>query len=108
MKNLIKFTKTDNKFTKDKDEINFIQKLTGLIILCPTCHSVKHFGFTLNQTKGNPVAAIRKLMIINKWDDDQTAKYIEEKFKQWAERSTHPWKMDYTWLEKIPVIEKVI
>lgn len=76
---------------------NHIQKLTGLISLCPNCHKTKHVG--LAQMKGEEGIVINQLMSVNGMTEDEAVKYIDESFGVWEERSEHDWELDISYLE---------
>lgn len=80
------------------DDKKLIQKLEGMIALCPNCHMVKHMGLAQIQNKGEE--AIRHLMKINKLTRPKAEKYIEEVFELWGKRSTKQWKLDISHLKK--------
>jgi hypothetical protein len=79
------------------DDISLIQKLEGMIALCPNCHSVKHFG--LAQMQGRGEKALNHLIKINKISKKEAEEYIIEAFKIWKERSSKTWKLDISILE---------
>jgi hypothetical protein len=79
------------------DEKKLIQKLIGMIALCPDCHMVKHIGFAQIQNKGDK--ALKHLMKVNNLSKKDAEKYIEESFRIWAERSSKKWKLDISILE---------
>jgi len=79
------------------DEINYIQKYTGAIALCPDCHLVKHYG--LAQIRGKGEFAYKHLMKVNDWDERQTTEHIKESFRIWENRSGHSWKLDISILK---------
>lgn len=81
----------------DYDEEQKIQKLTGLISLCPACHQVKHIG--LAQIRGKYTEARKHLSIINNITIDEADRYISESFNVWQERSKYIWELDITWLD---------
>jgi hypothetical protein len=81
------------------DEINNIQKLTGLVALCNLCHSVKHFGLT--QLRGKEKEAIDQLMVVNGMTLEETKKYIAKCFVEWQNRSKKAWTLDLSYLEKM-------
>ena len=76
---------------------NNIQKLIGLIALCPSCHLVKHFG--LAQVLGKSKTAYKHLKKVNKWDDQTTDLHIQNAFSLWEERNLVKWELDLTYLE---------
>lgn len=81
------------------DDENKIQKLLGLIALCPSCHEVKHIG--LAQMNGNYERARKHLAKVNGWSEEDAEYYIQAQFEIWALRSQFDWKLDLSWLEKI-------
>jgi len=81
--------------TKDKN----IQKLKGLIALCPACHEVKHMG--LAQKRGRLAQAIKHISKVNSWSEDDSITYAEAMFEIWATRSGKIWEVDISELEKI-------
>ena len=83
------------------DDSNFAQILKGLVALCPSCHEVKHIGFT--QLKGKEVEATAHLAIVNGWSYQKAQQYVEKSFEVWSERSNHTWKLDISWLENLGI-----
>lgn len=83
------------------DDEKHIQKLLGLIALCPDCHEVKHFGRT--QKVGREKQAIAHMMKVNDWTKGQTISHIRKAAKLWKERSLHKWILDLLWLETVGV-----
>lgn len=80
------------------DDKEHIQKLLGLIALCPSCHEVKHLGFATVQ--GRDEIAKQHLAKVNGWTEIQVDKYVTKQFEKWRERSKHQWKLNLEWLEK--------
>lgn len=84
-----------------------IQKLVGLIALCPDCHQVKHFG--LAQINNKEEIALKHLMKINKISKKVAEKYVADCFMEWAERSSKSWKLDISYLKEfdinVPVVQ---
>jgi len=80
------------------NEKTLVQKLTGLIALCPDCHTVKHFG--LAQLNNKKEKAIKHLMKVNKITKKAAEKYVAESFMTWAERSGKQWKLDISHLKE--------
>ena len=83
------------------DDTNKIQKLDGLIALCPSCHQVKHMG--LANIQGNGEIATKHLANVNKWSVEHAKNYVREQFLIWEERSQHDWVLDISWLEQYGV-----
>ncbi|MGR6033938.1 MAG: HNH endonuclease [Candidatus Nitrosoglobus sp.] len=85
----------------DYDDENNVQKLMGLIALCPTCHEVKHIG--LSGLKGKGEAAEFHLAQVNNWTRQQVEEYLEEVWEVWKERSQRQWELDITFLEQLGI-----
>lgn len=80
------------------DDKNLIQKLEGMIALCPNCHMVKHIGLAQIQNKG--VKALKHLMKINGLKKKEAEQYIAEAFAVWEKRSRKSWTLDISYLER--------
>jgi hypothetical protein len=83
------------------DDQRHIQKLQGLIALCPSCHEVKHIGFANSQGRGE--IAMQHLSTINHWSTQRTNEYVLNCFKLWQQRSRHQWTLDITWLQTLDI-----
>ncbi len=86
----------------DFNDSKKLQKLVGLIALCPSCHEVKHIGFANTQGRGK--IAAKHLATINKWPNDKVNKYIHEKFQEWKARSKYEWELDIKFLEQYGIV----
>jgi len=80
------------------DDNSMVQKLTGLIALCPDCHSSKHFG--LAEILGRRDFVIKHLMKINGITKTAIEKHIQDSFFEFSERSKKQWTLDVSLLEK--------
>lgn len=78
------------------DDEKLIQKLEGMIALCPPCHAVKHFGFSC--IRGKEERTLLHLMRVNNFNQKQAQQYIEKTFKLWEKRSQKEWKLDISHL----------
>ena len=83
----------------DYDEKTGVQKLVGLIALCPNCHEVIHFG--LAQVRGRQDQATAHMRKVTGADHDTAHKAIEKAFKVWRRRSEIQWKLDVSALEAL-------
>lgn len=83
----------------DYNDTTKVQKLTGLISLCPNCHRVKHAGKA--QLDGKMEVVIDQLMRVNNMTDEQALDYIVQSFMRWKMRSNHKWTLDISYLENI-------
>lgn len=79
------------------DDTNLIQKLIGLVALCPQCHEVKHIGFA--NANGRGYMAMKHLMKINEWSEDEARSYIIDQFRIWEVRSSKNWEIDLEWID---------
>jgi len=84
------------------DDNNKIQRLDGLISLCPPCHQVKHMGRSFAIGRGPETLA--HLMKVNEWKVDAAESYIQGVFETWRERSKHNWALDLAWIDQFDVI----
>lgn len=82
------------------DDKNHIQKLIGLISLCPKCHQVKHIGRTI--AIGKEKDALNQLAKVNNWNIKQIQEHILESFEVHKERSKHEWTLDISILSEEP------
>lgn len=78
------------------NDFHHIQKLEGLMCLCPRCHKVKHMG--LAHSKGELGLVLKQLKRVNYMDDKQALKYVKQSYEVWRERSQWEWKLDVSWL----------
>lgn len=89
------------------DETARLQKLEGLIALCPDCHKVKHFGYTTAVRKEGQ-QAFYHLCKVNNWDIGYAQRYVKQCFADWERRSKLPWDVDITVLELYGVPAEMI
>ena len=82
------------------DDENYIQKLVGLISLCPICHQVKHIGRAI--AMGNDKDCFEQMAKVNKWTLTQIQEHVVESFKLHKTRSKQKWGLDITLLTKDP------
>jgi len=73
-----------------------IQKLTGLIALCPDCHRVKHAGYA--NAQGLMHMVIEQLMLVNNISSKKAFKHIDEAFNKYRERSKYKWEIDTSFI----------
>jgi len=83
----------------DYDDKKHVQKLMGIISLCPMCHKVKHIG--LAQINGEYDMALKHLAKVNKWNIEKAKRYINKQFDKWLERNKYEWEIDITFLKQI-------
>jgi len=73
-----------------------IQKLEGLIALCPMCHRTKHVG--LAQLNGQLDSVRKHLSKVNNLKLNESYQYIQDSFLIWNERSKYEWVLDISYL----------
>lgn len=79
------------------DDTRRIQRLDGLISLCPSCHRVKHIGLAFRIGKGEQ--AIRHMAKVNKWPVAMADAYAVRAFEIWKLRSDMGYTLDLSWLD---------
>ena len=82
------------------DDENHIQKLAGLISLCPVCHQVKHIGRAI--AMGKEQDCFKQMAKVNKWTTEQIQEHIVESFKLHKTRSKQKWGLDLSLLSEEP------
>lgn len=81
------------------DALPRLQRLGGLISLCPACHESTHMGFA--SINGRDVEAAVHLAEVNGWDSGQVDTYLDACWAQWEDRSAHQWQLDVRWLTDV-------
>ena len=79
------------------DDENLIQRLNGLISLCPPCHEVKHIGYA--GISGNFDRAVIQLSKVNHISTNDAHLYIQKVYDLWEKRSLKQWEIDISWIE---------
>jgi hypothetical protein len=74
------------------DDTALVQRLVRMIALCPACHQVKHMGLAGLRGRGEQASA--HLAKVNHWTPLVTARYIDQAFVVWRERSDRTWSLD--------------
>jgi len=82
------------------DDKNLIQKLVGLISLCPTCHLCVHYGRA--RTTNKKILCENHIRNINKWGSNMFRKHLEMAYAKYKARSKYQWSLDISILEKDP------
>jgi hypothetical protein len=80
------------------DDVNYIQKLDGFVLLCKMCHHVKHIGLTkilANEGKLDLNAVINHFCEVNNCTTKDFQEHEKEAFLVWRKRSQYPWKQDF-------------
>jgi hypothetical protein len=78
----------------DYDDDRLVQRLVGMIALCPACHEVNYFGFA--RVRGIDGRAFEHLATVNGWTAAVTQLYLDGVFELWAWRSDRGWDLHLT------------
>ena len=78
------------------DDAALIQRLEGLIALCPDCHLVKHFGRAM--ASGRTTYALSWFARVNDLPPYRALALAKSALALHAERSRHAWQLDLSWL----------
>jgi 5-methylcytosine-specific restriction endonuclease McrA len=79
-----------------------VQRITGLIVLCPACHAVKHMyrtGAVAAENNNRAVldGALRHLREVNGWTGQQLDRYLAQVRREYERREAiGPWTADYS------------
>jgi hypothetical protein len=79
-----------------------VQHVTGLIVLCPDCHAVKHLYRTsaVARERKDPAIledALRHLREVNAWTEQQLDRYLTQVRRTYERREAlGPWTADYS------------
>lgn len=86
------------------DDKGRIQKLNGLISLCPRCHQVKHIGRTfILKGQSDVFGHMEK---VNGWSHRDVVNHVAEAFDLYQKRSKYEWKIDLGILIEDYFVEK--
>lgn len=75
-----------------------VQRLAGMIALCPNCHMVKHFGFA--RITGKEKEAFNHFMKVNGLKKKEAEAEISKSFEVWRKRSLIDWELDLSELNQ--------
>ena len=78
-----------------------VQRLVGLVALCPACHECKHIG--LAEMNGRMEAVMVHMEVVNGQSRAEVLDIIAEAFDVWEERSEVEWKLDLKYLETLGI-----
>lgn len=77
-----------------------VQRLVGLLALCPACHEAKHYGRAANIGRGE--AALARIASLNGWTRERALNAVERCFTEWRARDSVPnWITDVTLAEHL-------
>lgn len=80
------------------DDEKHVQKLKGFILLCKTCHHVKHIGLAgilASEGKLDYNEVIRHFCKVNNCSESDFRKHVDGAFEVWKRRSEFQWKQDF-------------
>jgi hypothetical protein len=80
------------------NESKAVQKLTGMLTLCPLCHKAKHIGLADKMGYGDKTR--KHMKKYNHWSTSKVEEYIELSKKIVSEKSGKPYKLDLTYLNR--------
>lgn len=83
------------------DEQKGIQKLVGLLCLCPTCHKAKHLGFA--NRLGILPQVLARLKWLNEWNEAQLKSELEKVTARQEAYSLREWTLDLSFLGRYGV-----
>lgn len=83
------------------DEERGIQRLAGLLCLCPTCHKAKHLGFANRIGVLDQVLA--RLKWLNDWNDADLERELTEVQRRQELLSEQDWELDLSFLRNYGV-----
>lgn len=79
------------------DDTWCVQKLEGIIALCPLCHKAHHLG--LAKRLGVFEEVVLKMQEVNQWSRQEVQAEIAKASDMARERSRYGWTVDLSWLE---------
>lgn len=82
------------------DDVWCVQRLAGILALCPPCHKAHHLG--LARRLGLYEDVLAKMEEVNGWSRAQTLSALEKARAQADERNRYHWTVDLSWLETGP------
>lgn len=80
------------------DDARQIQVLVGMLVLCPSCHSVKHFGLAME--KGKTAEILNWLTQVNKIDVNDALIHVQKSIQIFQIRSQFQYRLDLGYLKK--------
>lgn len=79
------------------DDKKHIQKLVGVISLCPLCHKAKHLGRTQCLEESIFDDVIRHIRKVNKWSKADLDTYLIDISQEYELRDGYTWVVDMNW-----------
>lgn len=75
-----------------------IQRLTGMIALCPNCHLVKHIGYA--RVAGKYDLALKHFRKVNGLKKIEAEEAVKAAFQKWRDRNKQTWTLDLSLLKR--------
>ncbi len=80
------------------DDENWVQRLVGLLPICPKCHLTKHMGYA--NAAGRTDEALAHLAQVNGWTIRQAKAHSDHAFAIWGNRTGIKYTLDLGYLER--------
>jgi hypothetical protein len=74
------------------DDESHVQRLVGMVALCPECHEARRMDRSGQMRAGR--RALEHLARVNRWTVQQAERYRATTFRRWRERSRAWWSVD--------------
>jgi hypothetical protein len=84
------------------NDVKYIQKLEGFILLCEMCHHIKHIGLAgilANEGKLDYNEVMKHFCRVNSCSEKEFDSHVHSAFMIWSKRSQHRWKQDFAQYE---------
>ena len=88
------------------NDVTHVQRLDGLISLCPKCHLCKHIGRA--NAMGLQAIAFAHMESVNGWTHKEVVNHVAKEFERFKERSQHQWKLDLKILIEHYDVDKLV
>lgn len=76
---------------------NNIQKMIGLLCLCPACHETQHFGLAM--VNGRYEETKKHYAWLCNISENKAEEIFKKSFSVWQIRSQKEWKLDLSWIK---------
>lgn len=78
-----------------------VQKLAGLVALCPTCYAVEQVtdDLKLLGVQEEVLKVLTHLSQVNGWPQQQAKEHLIQALQKHKERSKYNWTLDLSWLD---------
>jgi hypothetical protein len=83
------------------DDVKKVQRLDGMVALCPQCHEVVHFG--LANVNGRSEEALAHMSAVNQMTRSDCVDVVNKAIEVCRARSSFDWQLDLTLLDRCGV-----